>query len=651
MKTYFSKPRLLLLLLAIIVITVSSLPINSMHQYITKDNEALYSAQDTYNGWYRVFFTPWEGDQAHNYIIYLINNASTSVYIAAYSLTDTGIKNALKSAHDRGVDVKVVIEGDHYDQVDDLVSYGIPVVAESGDKLMHNKFIVIDHRIVVTGSANWRPEYFTTHYNNIIVVCHPEIAENYELEFNEMFVNHIFHGGDPTPQPVKQVYLNGSLVTVETYFSPDDTPGSKLENLIYSANESVYFMTYAFTLDYLADALSDKAYEGARVAGVIDYSQVNDPNSVYSTLVNRGLMISHGRTGSQYVHHKTFIVDDIVWTGSMNPSVSGTTSNDENSIVIHDQRLAEIYREAFDRLFRETSLVVNVNVDYNGEPITGALVEVTDNSEDYTFSTYTFNGTATAIIPRGDAGDSLYIRVSYRGSTTVYSGTASSNPYTVSIQSPQPPLEQDHLVINEINVRGNWWIEIYNQLNQQVNIGSYSLTDRNYEVNVYEGKVTIPSGATIEPHGFIVIAYRGDLFRQEYGFNPDYEVVDTLASVPQVITEGNFTPNKLGDEIELLDPGGDLVDLVYYGSSWFPQQYAAPLPDQYYTIGRTNSTTDTDVPSADFALTVPTPGNYNTVLPPPVPEPLYQLVIISLAIAIVAVVLLARFAKKNGFLR
>ncbi len=455
-----------------------------------------------------------------------------------------------------------------------------------------------------------------------------------------MFTNHVFHGGDSTPEPVKQVYLNGTLVTIETYFSPDDTPGPKLENLIYSANESVYFMTYAFTLDYLADALTDRAYNGVRVAGVFDYSQVNDPYSVYSDLVNKGLMISHGRNGSVYVHHKAFIVDDIVWTGSMNPSNSGTTANDENSIVIHSPAIARLFKEAFYRVFAENSLIVKVHVDYNGEPVTGALVSLYDSTVDYRVSNYTFNGWTTLLVPRGDEGDHLRINVSYHGVTTTYNGNAEDNPYTVSIPSPSPPGNWDHIVINEVFIdSGNMWIELYNPTSNNYSLAGHIITDKNYMVSAYEGIAKFPSTATIHSHEFLVIAYNGSAFYSEYGFKPDYEIEDTLPDVPDMIVSGGFRLDPYGDEIILLNNEYSLIDLVYYGSSWYPQNYSVDKPNTGYSIARQTDGLDTDDPANDFIEAIPTPGSENSYTPPPVYEPLY-LVIPAIAFTILFLVIL-----------
>ncbi len=46
------------------------------------------------------------------------------------------------------------------------------------------------------------------------------------------------------------------------------------------------------------------------------------------------------------MHHKVFVVDlEYVITGSMNPSKSGVSYNDENLLIIRNKNLAKRYKE------------------------------------------------------------------------------------------------------------------------------------------------------------------------------------------------------------------------------------------------------------------------------------------------------------------
>ena len=54
-------------------------------------------------------------------------------------------------------------------------------------------------------------------------------------------------------------------------------------------------------------------------------------------------------TNSANMHHKVFIIDDeLVITGSMNPSKNGDFRNDENIIILHNPDLAQKYLDEFE---------------------------------------------------------------------------------------------------------------------------------------------------------------------------------------------------------------------------------------------------------------------------------------------------------------
>ena len=54
------------------------------------------------------------------------------------------------------------------------------------------------------------------------------------------------------------------------------------------------------------------------------------------------------------MHHKVFIIDNrTVITGSFNPTKNGDTRNDENILIIHDEKIAGKYLEEFNELNKE----------------------------------------------------------------------------------------------------------------------------------------------------------------------------------------------------------------------------------------------------------------------------------------------------------
>ncbi len=84
----------------------------------------------------------------------------------------------------------------------------------------------------------------------------PRLAENYLVEFEEIFEDQLF--GDAvrknTPYPV--VYLNG--VRVETYFSPDDGTQEAVIDVLSAARKSIRFLVFLSPLTPLQKSSGQK---------------------------------------------------------------------------------------------------------------------------------------------------------------------------------------------------------------------------------------------------------------------------------------------------------------------------------------------------------------------------------------------------------
>lgn len=98
---------------------------------------------------------------AEGEILSLIDSAQESVYVEVYILTSGKVVDSLISAHMRGVDVKVILEGRVSGNANAL-SYsrlsgaGVGVCWGTEEfKLTHSKIIVVDGRKALVGSHNF----------------------------------------------------------------------------------------------------------------------------------------------------------------------------------------------------------------------------------------------------------------------------------------------------------------------------------------------------------------------------------------------------------------------------------------------------------------------------------------------------------------
>ena len=274
------------------------------------------STQTGSNSWYSLYFThPGEagtGLAVESALVDSIISADESIDLALYSFSLPTIADALIAAHLRGVPVRLVMEADNMDsyQVNRLLAAGIPIQGDSSEGLMHNKFVIIDDREVWTGSLNLTITGAQEDANNLIRLTSPELALNYSIEFEAMFVKGLFgdqHWPD-TPYPL--LSIDGTVL--EAYFPPNDGASIRLVELINEADESVIFLASNFTSDPLSQALLLAKLRGVTVSGLMDADNaVSDTGSDYQLMLNAGIpLVLDNDPGS--MHHKVLIIDHAI---------------------------------------------------------------------------------------------------------------------------------------------------------------------------------------------------------------------------------------------------------------------------------------------------------------------------------------------------
>jgi len=105
-----------------------------------------------------------------------------------YTFTNSRIAWALVKAYERGVRVRVLLDGqqasDKYSKGTFLSKRGIFVVYDRMPGLMHNKFCIIDDKIVITGSYNWTATAEEKNEENLLVIHDYNVAKVYKERFN-----------------------------------------------------------------------------------------------------------------------------------------------------------------------------------------------------------------------------------------------------------------------------------------------------------------------------------------------------------------------------------------------------------------------------------------------------------------------------------
>lgn len=312
-------------------------------------------------------------------LIKYIERAKYTIDLAIYNLNNDGISNisnALLSAADRGVVVRVIGCGTTANiGLNALTGSDVKVLIGPNEYnrtgLMHNKFLIFDAQsadpndpLVWTGSTNFTSGQINVDANNVIIVQDQSLARTYQIEFEEMWGSNGvlpdeansrfgFNKQNNTPH---EFIINGKRV--ESYFSPSDGINAKIIEKINTADNDLSIATMLLTRTEIADAIALSHTNGATVSMLTDAEGNND--SDVNTTLTAALGTDHYvfYRNSGIMHNKYMVVDQgvptsdpVVLTGSHNWSAAADNSNDENTLIIHDATLANVYFQNFAPLF------------------------------------------------------------------------------------------------------------------------------------------------------------------------------------------------------------------------------------------------------------------------------------------------------------
>ena len=168
-----------------------------------------------------VYFSLYDNPQKE--IIKNINQAESFINIAMYIFTDREIALPLVKAQERGVKVRLYLDKEQveyqYSQSRFLVQKGIKTRISSNKYIMHNKFAIIDNRILLTGSYNWTFSANNRNDENLMVIDDPEMIEIFQNQFVSLWTDKY------SPERTRQLYEIAKidfLSTSPTFARPED---------------------------------------------------------------------------------------------------------------------------------------------------------------------------------------------------------------------------------------------------------------------------------------------------------------------------------------------------------------------------------------------------------------------------------------------
>ena len=269
-----------------------------------------------------VYFCP--RDNCEEKLINVVKS-SEKVNCAAYELNLNNLINSLKEKN-----ATIVVDNGNYEEIP-----GLNIKKDDRNALMHNKFCIFDDKTISTGSFNPTVNDNSKNNNNLVLINSKALAENYNDEF-ESFLDNRF--GNDEKVKFSKIILNNEIL-IENYFCPEDNCEQHVYDVISKAKKRIYFMTFSFSSNKLGDLIIEKSKD-VEVKGVFDNLQATTEYSEYNKMKELNLSVIIDKNPN-FMHHKVFIVDDIVVLGSYNPTSSGNKENDENVLIIYDASVAD----------------------------------------------------------------------------------------------------------------------------------------------------------------------------------------------------------------------------------------------------------------------------------------------------------------------
>lgn len=273
-------------------------------------------------------------------IVSKMNNSKKRIYLEVYMLTETKLKDALKKAKDRWVEVKVVLEKNPYmafninnKTYDFLYKNNINVVWSNLENyaLNHSKFIIIDDELVL---ASWNFTYSTFSKNRdiFLFIKDSEILALFGKTFDLDF------------KWEKSSPYDDSLV-----ISPDYSR-NKIETLFRWATKNIDMYFPYLADESLQGVIFEKVKSWVKIRLIVDKVALKDDSEQIDEFKKAWIEIKDLKKNK--VHAKAVLVDQkYLYIWSENFSTNSLDKNRETWILLKNKDIISKFQELFKKDF------------------------------------------------------------------------------------------------------------------------------------------------------------------------------------------------------------------------------------------------------------------------------------------------------------
>ncbi len=149
----------------------------------------------------RVHFSPTGGATAA--VVDAIAQAASTILVQAYTFTSAPIAAALLAAFRRKVAVNIILDASNlsgkYSALTFFQNSGIPTLVDAAHAIAHNKIMILDGSVVLTGSFNFTTNAEYHNAENLLAIQDAGLAALYAANWHL----HAAHSHPPGPPALK----------------------------------------------------------------------------------------------------------------------------------------------------------------------------------------------------------------------------------------------------------------------------------------------------------------------------------------------------------------------------------------------------------------------------------------------------------------
>ncbi len=283
-------------------------------------------------------------------IVEKIDNSKKRVYIEVYMITENRIKQSLKKAKDRWVDVKILLERNPYkaNNINNkhysfLEKSWIEIKWSNPDKfsLNHSKLLIIDDEAVVS-TGNLTYSSFTFNRDMFLFLKDKEIVKTLLNIFEKDFWFSLdIENKKIKEEKIKSIYSHNLVVSPEY-------SRVKIEKMFLQAEKNIKMYFQYLSDQELTDILIEKSKKGVEIEIIIDKTFYDEQKEKIEKLEEYWIKIE--KLEKIKMHSKAILTDGkylFIW--SINFSKYSLDKNREVWILLTNKEIIKDFENLFEK--------------------------------------------------------------------------------------------------------------------------------------------------------------------------------------------------------------------------------------------------------------------------------------------------------------